>query len=330
MPEDIAAITAAINFDLRVGGGPTSSAASSAGSWGSPGTVFTDQGRASRSKRGGSAASSSWRSQPNTVWTGPGVTSGHSAQAAPPSLLPMRFEDSLDQQEATGARSKRTVYHWQSHGLRRKTVKFFKCELCPYVVAVKDVPDLCSKRSSHCRRYHGGEGLPGNRTRTTDYVNPIKGSRTQSAWICPLCPYGITNQLRSALSSTTVVLAKRRHKQEHRPRVSDERWKRLCNIRGPNASAQRVTKMNHFVANHLREDIQRQAEGFRKFTWPLSVCVSRRLPRSAPSSFALLGLVIAVAKCFKFRKDLSAHHSVSRYHPNPCSSDKARKVRKSN
>ena len=329
VPEDIAAVTAAINFDLRVGGKPTSSAASSRGSWGGPGTVFTDQGGAPRSKRSGSAASSGWKSQPNTVWTGPGITSGPQRTGGSTTHAPEAAEEPLDQQEAVGARSKRTVYHWQSHGQRRKTVKFFKCELCPYVVAVKDVPDLCSKRSNHCRRYHGGAGLPGNRTRNADYVNPVKGSRAQYAWVCPLCPSGITNQLRSALSSTTVVLAKRRHKQEHHPRVSDERWKRLCNIRALSVSAQRVTKMNHFVAKNLREDIQRQAQGFRKFTWPLRVCV-KKTQTIRTVKFRTAWACDRCGKCFKYRKDLPAHHKTSRYHPKPCSSDKACKVRKSN
>ncbi|CAE7228019.1 Ptchd3 [Symbiodinium sp. CCMP2592] len=249
IPKEIAEITATINFELRVGG----DSSSASGSWG-PRTVLTKA----------SDSSSSWHSQAGTAWT---KKSGTATQGPPPvtsggrrtkATASQGFEE-VEEAEPALQTSTRRVFHWQQHGVR-KTPKFFRCQLCPYVAPVKDATELCWKRSNHCRRVHNGEGLPGYRKRTGEYITPIRGPRDNYAWTCPLCPYGLANKLRSALNATTVLFAKRRHRAEHHPKITPAKWHQLCVPRGQRRAAQRITKFNCNVAKNLTEDMKWQAD----------------------------------------------------------------------
>ena len=171
-------------------------------------------------------------------------------------------------------------FYWWGHGVKKQST--FRCELCDYAVAVSSPREYGRKRYTHCKRYHGGEGLPGRRRfRASEYVNPIKGARSKSSWICPVCPQGMLDSIRSALSRSAVFEAKRRHKDLHHPKVSLAKWKSLRQPRaGGNVAAIRVTICNRELAKHFRDDAQHRVEGFEKFVWPRPAAfVKKRIAR---------------------------------------------------
>ena len=84
-----------------------------------------------------------------------------------------------------------------------------------------------------------------------------------------MCPQGMLDSIRSALSRSAVFEAKRRHKDLHHPKVSLAKWKSLRQPRaGGNVAAIRVTICNRELAKHFRDDAQHRVEGFEKFVWP--------------------------------------------------------------
>ncbi|CAE7258440.1 Ptchd3 [Symbiodinium sp. CCMP2592] len=219
--EDVGSITASINYELRVGGHPrshASAASSSAGSWGGPGTVFT------------SSSSSSWSTPAGTVWTqGAGASGAGPTQATLGSAAADDcFEEEAGQDSVATKAKPKPKFYWQGHGVKK--LRVFRCELCAYSVAVSSPSDLCNKRWLHCTRYHQGEGLPGRKSRSIDYIGPIKRG-AKVAWRCPLCPHGLAEAIRSGLSASAITKAKRRHRDLHHSEIPLSKWHRLCRPR---------------------------------------------------------------------------------------------------
>ena len=297
LPTDIAEVTAAINFELRVGG--ESSAASSAGSWG-PRTVLT----ASAQDR---ASSTSWRSPAGTVWTGrSGAKGTRPTQATIGSGEGCDLPDAEAPEDPSVKPKRKAKFYWWGHGVKKRST--FRCELCDYAVAVSSTKKYGPRRYYHCKRYHGGEGLPGRKFRASEYVNPIKGARSKYSWICPLCPQGMLGSIRSALSQTAVFSAKRRHKDLHHPKVPLAKWKSLCEPRaGGHIAVLRVTICNREIAKHFRDDTQHRVEGFEKFVWPRPCAFEKK--RIARVKFRTAWTCLKCGCCFVDRTRIPQHTS---------------------
>ena len=299
LPTDIVEVTAAINFELRVGG--ESSSASSAGSWG-PRTALTVSAS-------GAPSSSSWKSRAGTVWT---REAGAASAGARPTKATVASEANHDHLEAEAQEDQLVVpkqkprFHWQGFG--RKQPCTFRCDLCDFAVAVTDAREYGRKRYAHCMRFHAGEGLPGKRHRAKDYVTPVKGARSKYSWLCPLCPQGILDSVRSALSHPTLRKAKRRHKDSCHPGVSLAKWRRLCQPRaGSYVAAQRVTICNRELAKHFKDELQLRAEGFVRFVWPRPFArVKKRLVRV---KFLTAWTCVKCGLCYCKRGQLTKHTS---------------------
>ena len=315
IPSDITEITASINFELRVGGGP-SVASSSEGEWGGPGSVFTDPAPKvqSQSGDGRTAASSSWKTRSGTVWTKPTA-----ARKALPTQATLGATSNLEEEIEASAGNAKPRYNWWGHGIKK--VRTYQCELCSFAVAVKGPADLCAKRYSHCIRHHDGEGLPGRKSRAADYIVPIKGPRAKYAWICPLCPYGLPDRMRSALSIPAVNKAKQKHRKQHHARITDSKWKSLCQAKdGSATAAHRVTIFNKETARNFREDTQYTTAGFRKFTWPRPCSYVKK--KIEKVTFRTAWNCRRCGMCFWRRSALPKHG------PKTCLPDLAKKSRK--
>ena len=143
------------------------------------------------------------------------------------------------------------------------------CTFCPYRVEHASGDHICKMRYKHLKFAHNGEGLPGNLSRPKNVVVP---SVKNPFWKCPLCPAGITRDMRQKISEGVYYDARWRHCQESRPKIAKDRWKALCvsKVVASAASRQRrrVANLNMAAARVASAD---PVQDMVRFTWPVVV-----------------------------------------------------------
>ena len=176
-------------------------------------------------------------------------------------------------------RMRRLVFH------KLPASGLFQCSLCAFVRKAKTQAQYSEIRYRHCTQYHNGAGLPGKPKRKSvlSKVQP----KMAYAWQCKFCDQGILNSVRAEISKPTFKDAKRKHRQQVHPRISDKTWQAATNA--PRQSM-RIMSINRFAAAKCHSDTALAHKGHSKFSWPFA--------KRPPKSKAITGIMILGAwKC---------------------------------
>ena len=146
--------------------------------------------------------------------------------------------------------------------------RLFVCTLCPFQQQVSsDAAFRCLRNNHYCKHHHGQE-LPGKFQGPKLTVVP----KRKAFWRCPLCPLGISRDLRVQISRHVFARLRREHWQrEHSHEISREDWAARTHLlpSGPkdiksHAVASRVRNLQRFAVQAIWDPIP----GVTTFLWP--------------------------------------------------------------
>ena len=146
--------------------------------------------------------------------------------------------------------------------------RLFVCTLCPFQQQVSSDAAFRCLRNNHYRKHHHGQELPGKFQGPKLTVVP----KRKAFWRCPLCPLGISRDLRVQISRHVFARLRREHWQrEHSHEISREDWAARTHLSpsGPkdiksHAVASRVRNLQRFAVQAVWDPIP----GVTTFLWP--------------------------------------------------------------
>ena len=198
-----------------------------------------------------------------TVWS-----SASSCKGMPSHASPRQHDDSDNIGEAL---TPRALYLSRGSSFADESGKaIWACPFCPYRVEHATGDHICKMRYMHLKSAHNGEGLPGNLSRPANVVVP----RVRNFfWKCPLCPAGITRDMRQKISVGVYYDERWRHCQAAHPKVAKDRWKALCASKVVVTAARkqrtRISMLNVGAARSVAQ--VDPAQDLVRFTWPVVV-----------------------------------------------------------
>ena len=299
-PEELLAVRSAPSFGFRAGGKSVASVCSK------PGTEWS------------SVAPSRARSlcrKPPTEWSSGGSRAGvpvAADQAEVPAQVPedagaaqgREVQGIQDEQDLQGYAFEGgpQLQHCKPKAVQRNLL--FRCEYCAFSKRATTQRKFNMLRYVHCKRYHGGDGLPGQgKVKLPECVVPLAKGTKGVSWRCPLCTHGITDKRRAGLSVATYQRAKRRHRDEHHAKVPLPKWYSLNRDKRRDGAA----KLNHRALKGLALTAEAKTKGYVTFLWPRPREHCKSSKRIKAVRFATAWSCVKCGLCFTQRKKFGKH-----------------------
>ena len=147
----------------------------------------------------------------------------------------------------------------------------FRCRICPFTCASKSLAHFRLLNTQHYNRHHGGATLPGPLRRPK--VGKVQGGATKRFWKCPLCPLGVSKEVRATITRHVFSQMREDHRQQHHPKVPKADWTRMITSKqtGPKdpkgfAAGCRQRSLQKVA---LKEVTQPRFPGMQTFLWPV-------------------------------------------------------------
>ena len=180
----------------------------------------------------------------------------------------------------------------------------FRCELCAFSKRATTQRKFNMIRYVHCKRCHGGDGLPGQgKVRLSECVVPLAKGTKGVCWRCPLCNYGLTDKRGAGLSIATFQRAKRRRRDEHHPKVPLSKWYSLNRDKRRDGAA----KLNHRALRGMALTAEAKNKGYVTFLWPRPRERYKNSKRIKAVRFATAWSCVKCGICFTQRKKFGKH-----------------------
>ena len=147
----------------------------------------------------------------------------------------------------------------------------FKCQLCPFRQTTSTLQQYRNVNTNHYLRHHGGATLPGPLRRPK--VAKVPGGCKNRFWKCPLCPLGVSKEVRASITRHVFSQMREDHRQQRHPEIPKAEWTRRISMRqkGPkDALAHAVgCRQRVLLKTALKEVAQPRFPGMQTFLWPL-------------------------------------------------------------
>ena len=143
----------------------------------------------------------------------------------------------------------------------------FRCPLCPFVRSAPTAAKLYQRRKNHMRAHPGVSfKVPAQVVHAVDLSHV---DRSEIAWTCPLCTFGLLRKDCQRVHLEVTCRAKAAHRAQCHPRTSVKKWRSmLAKARGkPTQHMRRIQNLNSSATKIL--DVDLGVHEGQPFIWPV-------------------------------------------------------------